>query len=182
MRIYTKTGDKGETSLYDGTRIRKDDIRVESYGTIDELNSFLGLAYHEIEDEGIKDKIYRVQKKLFFVSGELATKKEGKFKHGITKEDIKAMESWIDEVVAKTEKVDAFIIPGSSRASASLHVARTVCRRAERRIMSLAANEEVRADVIKFVNRLSDVIYAFARYLETDLTKVDFEKMGEESL
>ncbi len=92
------------------------------------------------------------------------------------------MENWIDEYLAKIEKVDSFIIPGSSQGSAALHVARTVCRRAERRILALAREDDVRPTVIKFVNRLSDTIYTFARFLETDLTKVDFAAMGKETL
>ncbi len=182
MKIYTKTGDKGETSLYDGTRVRKDSVRVESYGTVDELNSNLGFASHFIQDEDIRQKLFQVQKKLFFVAGELATKEEGKFKNGVTDEDIAALERWIDEYLTKIEKVDSFIIPGSSHGSASLHVARTVCRRAERRILALSREDEVRPQVIKFVNRLSDTIYAFARFLEKDITKVDFNEMGKEVL
>ncbi len=182
MKIYTKTGDKGETSLYDGTRVRKDSVRVESYGTVDELNSNLGFASHFIQDEDIRQKLFQVQKKLFFVAGELATKEEGKFKNGVTDEDISALERWIDEYLTKIEKVDSFIIPGSSHGSASLHVARTVCRRAERRILALSREDEVRPQVIKFVNRLSDTIYAFARFLEKDITKVDFNEMGKEVL
>lgn len=182
MKIYTKTGDKGETSLYDGTRVRKDSVRVESYGTVDELNSHLGFAAHFIEDEDVKAKLFKVQKKLFFVAGELATKEEGKFKNGVTDVEIAALESWIDEYLKKIDKVDAFIIPGSSPGSAALHVSRTVCRRAERRILALAREDEVRPEVIKFVNRLSDTIYAFARYLESSLTIVDFNEMGEEKL
>ncbi len=182
MKIYTKTGDKGETSLYDGTRVRKDSVRVESYGTVDELNSNLGFASHFIQDEDIRQKLFQVQKKLFFVAGELATKEEGKFKNGVTDEDIAALERWIDEYLTKIEKVDSFIIPGSSYGSASLHVARTVCRRAERRILALSREDEVRPQVIKFVNRLSDTIYAFARFLEKDITKVDFNEMGKEVL
>lgn len=182
MKVYTKTGDKSETSLYDGTRVRKDSVRVESYGTVDELNSHLGFASHFVDNDDIRKKLFKIQKKLFFVAGELATKEEGKFKNGVTDEDIKAMENWIDEYLAKIEKVDSFIIPGSSKGSAALHVARTVCRRAERRILALAREDDVRPTVIKFVNRLSDTIYTFARFLETDLTKVDFAEMGKETL
>lgn len=182
MKIYTKTGDKGETSLYDGTRVRKDSLRVESYGTVDELNSHIGFAMQFIEDEDVKEKLFKVQKKLFFVAGELATREEGKFQNGVTTEEITTMEHWIDYYLTKIGQVNAFIIPGSSKGSAALHVTRTVCRRAERKILALAREEEVRPEVIKFVNRLSDVIYAFARYLESDLRIVDFGEMGKEKL
>lgn len=182
MKIYTKTGDKGETSLYDGTRVRKDSVRVESYGTVDELNSQLGFAMQFVEDADVREKLYSVQKRLFFVAGELATQQEGRFQNGVTTEDIAAMERWIDQYLEKIGAVNAFIIPGSSKAAASLHVARTVCRRAERRILALAREDAVRPELIKFVNRLSDVIYTFARYSETDLRIVDFGEMGKEVL
>lgn len=182
MKIYTKTGDKGETSLYDGTRIRKDSLRVDSYGTIDELNSSLGFASHFIEDEDIKKKIFSIQKKLFFVAGELATKEEGKFANPIQDSHIKSLENWIDEYLTKIDKVDAFIVPGSSISSSSLHVSRTICRRAERRILTLASEEEVSPTLIKFVNRLSDTIYTFARYLESDIVLMDFKKFAEEEM
>lgn len=173
MKIYTKTGDKGQTSLYDGTRVDKDDIRVESYGTLDELNSYLGLCvlYAENEDKKIlKD----IQLKLFSVSGELATKKEGKYKNIVTEDDVKSLEDLIDSYVAKTDKVDAFIVPGSSLLSANLHIARTVCRRAERRIFTLSKVDAVSPILIKYVNRLSDLIYAIARYNEKELIYIKF--------
>ena len=182
MKIYTKTGDRGETSLYDGTRVRKDSVRVEAYGTVDELNSTIGNARNFIEDQDISERLFKIQKKLFFVAGELATSQNGEFKLSVTEEDIAALERWIDEILAKIDKVNAFIIPGSSKASSSLHVARTVCRRAERRILALDAETEVNPVLIKFVNRLSDTLYAFARYLESELVLVNFEEMAKEKL
>lgn len=181
-RIYTKTGDKGETSLYDGTRIKKDSVRVEAYGTVDELNSSLGFAKNFVEDEDIKQKIFKVQKKLFFVAGELATKEEGKFKNPIGEKEVKALESWIDEYLKKIDRVDAFIVPGTSRASAALHQSRTVCRRAERRILALAREENVNPLLIKFINRLSDTIYAFARFSESEIILMNFEAVAKEEL
>ena len=97
MKIYTKTGDKGETSLYDGTRVKKNSIRVESYGTIDELNSHLGFARNFIEDKDVSEKIFKIQKKLFFVAGELATTNGENFKNRITLEHVTALEGWIEE-------------------------------------------------------------------------------------
>jgi len=182
MKIYTKTGDKGETSLYDGTRIRKDSLRVESYGTIDELNSHIGFARNFIEDEDIRERLFKIQKKLFFVAGELATSKNGSFKYCISEDDISGLEKWIDEFLEKINKVDAFIIPGTSLAASLLHVSRTICRRAERRILALDAEDTVSPILIKFVNRLSDTIYAFARYLESDIILMDFEAMSKEKL
>lgn len=182
MRIYTKTGDKGETSLYDGARVRKDSVKVEAYGTVDELNSHLGFAKNFVEDEDVKEKIFKVQKKLFFVAGELATEDTSKFKNKIQEEHVTALEGWIDEYLEKIDKVDAFIVPGTSTSSAALHVARTVCRRAERRILALAREEEVNPHLIKFVNRLSDTIYALARYSEKEIILMDFEEMAKEKL
>ncbi|SHJ14944.1 cob(I)alamin adenosyltransferase [Geosporobacter subterraneus DSM 17957] len=176
MKIYTKTGDKGQTSLYDNTRVDKDSLRVESYGTIDELNSSLGLARNFVEDQEIVEILYRIQRELFDVAGELATKDREKFPEKVQENHIEVLEKYIDTYIEKIDKMDKFIIPGSNKASASLHVARTVCRRAERRILSLSREEQVSPFLIKYVNRLSDVIYALARYSETDLKYVEFEK------
>lgn len=182
MIIYTKTGDKGQTSLYDGTRVDKDSLRVEAYGTIDELNSYIGFATKFIEDKRINEKLLSIQKRLFFVAGELATVEKDKFTFNIKERDIQGLEKIIDEYLPKISGVDAFIVPGSSTASAALHVARTICRRAERRILSLKKQEEVSDLLIKFVNRLSDVLYTFARYLESDLKIMDFKKFYEEEI
>ncbi|NLK63775.1 MAG: cob(I)yrinic acid a,c-diamide adenosyltransferase [Tissierellia bacterium] len=182
MKIYTKTGDKGQTSLYDGTRVDKDSLRVESYGTVDELNSYIGFASKFINDQKIKENLKKIQMRLFFVAGELATVEAGKYKYTVKEEDIAALEKIIDDYLPKIRGFDAFIVPGSSEASAALHVARTICRRAERRILSLKRNEEVSEILLKFVNRLSDVLYTYARYLESDLTIMDFEKAYNEKL
>lgn len=182
MKIYTKTGDKGQTSLFDGTRIDKDSLRVEAYGTIDELNSSIGLASKFVKDEQIKEKLMKIQKRLFFVAGDLATVEENKFVYKIREEDIKALEKIIDEYLPKIAGFDSFILPGTSEASAALHVSRTICRRAERRILTLRKQEEVSELLIKFVNRLSDVLYTYARYLESDLVVMDFKKAYDEEL
>lgn len=178
MKIYTKTGDKGQTSLYDNTRIDKDSVRVESYGTIDELNSSLGFARNFIQNEKINEIIFQIQRSLFDVAGELATKNKEKFPEKINAEHVKDLENIIDEYLSKMNKEQQFkfIIPGSNKGSAALHVSRTICRRAERRIISLSRNEDVSEILLKYVNRLSDVIYTLARYLETSLTYVDFKK------
>ena len=182
MKIYTKTGDKGQTSLYDGTRIDKDSLRVESYGTVDELNSYIGFAMKFVDDDRIKDSLEKIQMRLFFVAGELATLEEGRYIYRVREEDIAALEKIIDDYLPKISGVDKFIVPGSSEASAALHVARTICRRAERRIISLKNKEEVSDTLLKFVNRLSDVLYTYARLLESDLAIMDFEKAYNEKL
>lgn len=182
MKIYTKTGDKGQTSLYDGTRIDKDSLRVESYGTVDELNSSIGFATKFVEEESIIKSLKNIQMRLFFVAGELATKEEGMYKYKVNEDDIQALEKIIDDYIPKIKGGDKFIVPGSSTAAAALHVSRTICRRAERRIITLKRNEEVSDILLKFVNRLSDVLYTYARYLESDLTVMDFEKAYNEKL
>ncbi|MCG8539777.1 MAG: cob(I)yrinic acid a,c-diamide adenosyltransferase [Clostridia bacterium] len=179
MKIYTKSGDRGKTSLYDNIRIDKDSVRVESYGTIDELNSSLGFARNFVLDNKITDIILRLQRELFDVAGELATKEREKFPEKITESHIKGLENIIDDYLSNMNKNEQskFIIPGSNKGSAALHVSRTICRRAERRIITLSRNEEISPLLIKYVNRLSDVIYTLSRYLETKLSYVDFKKV-----
>jgi cob(I)alamin adenosyltransferase len=175
MKIYTKTGDKGQTSLYDGTRIDKDSLRVDAYGTIDELNSYIGLSRNYVKDKEVDEILFKIQKKLFFIAGELATKEDGKFKRTANEQDIKKLEDIIDEYLKKIDTVNAFIVPGTSLASANLHVARTVCRRAERRIITLSKEENINPLLIKYVNRLSDTLYAMARYSEEKIIHMNFD-------
>ena len=173
MKIYTKTGDKGQTSLYDGTRVDKDSIRVESYGTIDELNSYIGLCMHYInEDE--KKVLCNIHRDLFYIGSELATKNTEKLNKVVTDNDIKNLENIIDKYMGEAKGIDSFIIPGTSLASAHLHIARTICRRAERIIISISKIEEVNPMLIKYINRLSDALYAIARYSEDKLIPMEF--------
>lgn len=175
MKIYTKGGDKGQTSLYDNTRVYKDSIRVECYGTIDELNCSLGLAKNFIEEGEIIKDINIIQKELFNVAGELATIDKNKFSNKVKEEDVKVLEKLIDYYMSKANATPQFIVPGSSKGSAALHVSRTVCRRAERRIISLSRKEEVSPVLLKYVNRLSDAIYAMARFIEDEIVLVNFD-------
>lgn len=178
MNIYTKTGDKGQTSLYDQHRVYKDDIRVEAYGTIDELNSALGMAKNFIQDEAIFTHVEWVQRMLFDVAGELATREGATFPERVSSKDIEQLEAWIDFYIDKMgrDQVFQFILPGSNKASGALHMARTICRRAERRMITLSKEAEISDTVIKFINRLSDCIYTFGRYLEDELTLIEFKK------
>lgn len=166
--IYTRTGDKGTTSLLDGSRVRKNNIRVESYGTIDELNSVLGFAKHFVKDAMIVDRIHTVQKELFKVAAELADPTGKTYPSHLGDDEIQRFEGWIDEYVQKMNPAPKFIIPGSSQASGALHVARTVCRRAERTMLALDEVEAINPSILKYVNRLSDLLYSFARYLEDE--------------
>ena len=174
MSIYTKTGDKGKTSLFDDKRVAKDDIRVESYGNVDELGTFMGLAKNYVEDQEMYDYIEYIQNKLFTVATNLATEDSKKVAHYMTGEDIEELEKIIDIYMSRIDEPKEFIIPGSSKKSAYLHVARTVCRRAERRIITLSETSMVDPLVIKYINRLSDTLYAMARYSEETQVKVKY--------
>ncbi len=174
--IYTKGGDKGMTSLYDGTRVGKDDIRVDTYGTVDELGAYLGLAICFLEDEpDLAEEIRGIQNQLFVVNHNLATADPAKIKRRIQEEEIVMLEKLVDKYMEKAGKFDGFIINGTSKPAAILHIARTVCRRAERRVVGLAREVEVDPLVVKFINRLSDTLYAFARYCEVKIIDVDWE-------
>lgn len=172
MKIYTKKGDRGETSLFDNKRVSKDDIRVESYGTIDELGSFIGLAKNYVEDEEIYNTLQEIQNKLFTVASYLATEDKEKIKFYIKEEDIDYLENLVDKYMGSLDNPKGFIVPGTNKKSAHLHVARTICRRGERRIITLAKQVDIDSLVIKYVNRLSDTLYAIARSLETEQVDV----------
>lgn len=171
--IYTKTGDKGTTSLFDAKRVSKDDIRVESYGTVDELGAFLGLAKNYVNNELYKN-IENIQHKLFTVATNLATEDRSKIAHHITEDDIKDLEALVDQYMGALGNPTGFIVNGSNKASAYLHVARTICRRAERRIITLTGNADIDPLVLKYVNRLSDTIYSMARFSEEEQRKVEY--------
>lgn len=171
--IYTKTGDKGTTSLFDSKRVSKDDIRVESYGTVDELGAFLGLAKNYVDDDLYKN-IEKIQHKLFTVATNLATEDRSKVQHHITNQDIEDLEKLVDKYMGALGNPTGFIVNGSNKSSAYLHVARTICRRAERRIITLMDREDIDPLVLKYVNRLSDTIYSMARFLEEDQRKVEY--------
>lgn len=166
--LYTKTGDKGETSLYGGTRVKKSSAKVDCYGTIDEANSMLGLAYSSSENKEIRLYINSIQKRLFSVGAELASDEKGSemLQDKVSKKDVDFLEGIVDECTEIVGKQTNFVVPGKNQASASLHVARTIIRRAERKIIALSEHDNVREDLLKYVNRLSDAIYALARVEE----------------
>ena len=180
MKIYTKTGDKGETSLYGGTRVSKAAARVESYGTLDELNAFIGLAKAEISDEKVLSQLQKIQFDLFTVGSEAATPTDklilanGKNRLDlmISEKEILELEHWMDDLDAELEPLQFFILPSGGKAAASIHVCRTVCRRAERAMVYLNETEEVRPELIKYLNRLSDYLFILARYI----SKISGEK------
>lgn len=166
--IYTRTGDKGTTGLYGGSRISKDSLRVCCYGTVDEANSTMGAAYAFLEDEDMKVFMHKLQEKMFVLGAELASDDNGKniLSQKIEKSDIEFLEKNIDTFIEETGKMKNFVIPGTSKASALLHVARTVVRRAERNIIELSKQENIREEILKYTNRLSDTLYAMARVEE----------------
>ena len=173
MKIYTKTGDKGDTSLYGGTRVSKAAARVESYGTLDELNAFIGLAKAEISDEKVLNQLKKIQFDLFTLGSESATPLDklmlanGKSRLPIiiTEIEIEELEQWMDAYEDKLQPLQYFILPGGGKSATALHVARTVCRRAERSLVLLNDVEEVRPELIKYLNRLSDYLFVLARYV-----------------
>lgn len=167
-KVYTRTGDKGTTSLVDGSRASKDCLRISAYGTIDELSSTLGLlaAMPDCPDE-IKEELTAVQRLMFEIGGYLATPvKPGEEPviAGLTEETAR-LEGWIDAIDERLPKLSSFVLPGGTQASAQCHVARTVCRRAEREIISLEREEFVDAAVVGYINRLSDYLFVVSRYL-----------------
>jgi len=170
-RIYTRAGNKGETDLLTGERIGKDDPRVEAYGTVDELISVLGVA-KVYSSKRTADYIHNIQQTLFFVNSELAINPESQeLKNDtlvnlkkVNTADVEMLEKIADELTDELPLLTNFVIPGGTKAAAFLHTCRTVCRRAERRIISLARIHPLNEEIIRYVNRLSDLLFVFSRY------------------
>ncbi|MCW3777539.1 cob(I)yrinic acid a,c-diamide adenosyltransferase [Lactobacillus sp. PFC-70] len=166
MPIYTKGGDKGTTSLYDGQRVKKDSLRVETYGTFDELNANISLADKLCVNPKNKAILQRVEYKMFFLQGEIATQNTQKFLENsrtISDDDVHELEQIIDHYTTELPKVTSFILPGASLAGAQLHICRTVCRRAERQFVRFSTDTDVRPVLERYINRLSDFMYIMAR-------------------
>jgi cob(I)alamin adenosyltransferase len=170
VKIYTKGGDTGETSLFGGERVSKSAPRVCAYGEVDELNSVLGVAVSELGHEDLLAMLKTIQSSLFDLGGELATpqieEREEKGKGGmprVSEADVVELEGWIDALETELEPLRNFILPGGAKAAALLHLGRTVCRRAERDVIALAAQERVAPLVVRYLNRLSDFLFVMAR-------------------
>lgn len=178
MRLYTRTGDEGKTSVIGG-RLYKDDPRVEAYGTTDELNSFVGEAIAELDEEIFADiipELLKIQHELFDCGGDLAmVKVTDKRPYKATEEIITFLEERIDEYIKEAPELERFILPGGSKASSKLHICRTVSRRAERQIVRLMNEAEINHVVLKYVNRLSDYFFAVARVANHRLGVNDVE-------
>ncbi len=166
-KIYTKTGDEGNTSLLGGNRVSKNHPRVEAYGNIDELNSFIGLLRSEIEDEYLTNALINVQTHLYYIGSLVACdscKEQSKLTQ-ITDSDISFLEKEIDSMTKTLPELEAFIIPGGNRAIANAHIARCVCRRAERSIINLAEKTHIDNLIITYLNRMSNYFFTLARKL-----------------
>ena len=177
MKIYTKTGDKGETGLYGGTKVSKADIRIEAYGTVDELNSYLGLVRDQKIDADTFETLIKIQKELFVVGAVLATPQEKEtLKNGekrlgrtmVTDQMITDIENEIDKMDAELPQMTHFVLPGGHTTVSYCHIARAVCRRAERLVVVLQQKEIIEPSVIKYLNRLSDYLFVLARKLTID--------------
>jgi cob(I)alamin adenosyltransferase len=166
VKIYTKTGDGGETGLFGGPRVKKSDARVEAYGDVDELNAAVGTVRAIVEDPEIDRELAHVQDELFCVGAELATPAGAKARSAIPSIDAgwtARLERAIDAWSAELPRLERFVLPGGTRTAAALHVARCICRRAERRVVALAAEAEIAPAALAYLNRLSDFLFVAAR-------------------
>ncbi len=175
MKIYTKKGDTGETSLIGGTRVPKCSMRIESYGTVDELNSHLGLIRDQEINSKYKTQILEIQDRLFTIGSSLASD-PGKSKMkipGLFDEDVENLERWMDEMDGDLPEMKSFVLPGGHPTVSICHIARCVCRRAERIVVDLMQNEHVDEVVPRYINRLSDYLFVLSRKLTQDLGAIE---------
>ncbi len=168
MKIYSKTGDGGDTGLFGGGRVSKSHIRVEACGALDELGAFVGSARAASAVEEVRDRLEVVQHDLFGLGAELATPPPAEGRRRPDTPDlplhrVEEMERWIDEIIAETPDLDDFVLSGGSPGAVAIDLARTVCRRAERAVVGLALEVDVDAGILRYLNRLSDLLFAFAR-------------------
>ncbi len=171
LKIYTKTGDDGTTGLVGGNRVKKYDLRLEAYGTVDELNSVIGVLRSADLPFDVVEILNKIQNKLFNIGSLLASDEKGEAftkSLAITQENIKVLEDEIDKYQEKLPELTQFVLPGGNLQSAQCHVARTVCRRAERRIIEFAEHTKVQPEIIIYINRLSDFLFVLARKLAFD--------------
>jgi cob(I)alamin adenosyltransferase len=163
MKIYTRTGDEGTTGLFGGERVRKDALRVEAYGTVDECNAAIGTARAHALDPALDALLHDIQNQLFVVGGDLATPGPSDYVPRTTQPMVDWCETQIDALEAGLPALRRFILPGGTPAAAGLHLARTVCRRAERLCVALHADEPLTTPVLQYLNRLSDLLFVLAR-------------------
>tara|TARA_B100000614_G_scaffold207891_1_gene190437 strand:- start:392 stop:940 length:549 start_codon:yes stop_codon:yes gene_type:complete len=177
MKVYTKSGDLGETSLLGGSRISKAELQIESYGTIDELNSYLGLIRDQINNKNITLELIEIQDRLFTIGSHLANDKtKNKIKLPEIKErDVNRLENEIDKLDEELPAMTAFILPGGNIISSHIHIARCVCRRAERQVVRLNKSWEIPNIIIKYLNRLSDYLFVLSRKISKDFSGKEIE-------
>ena len=171
MKIYTRTGDDGTTGLIGGSRVKKYNIRLEAYGTVDELNSYIGVIRSMQTDKRADAVLEKIQNKLFVIGSNLASDgSEGALKKQLPckSSDVEMLEQEMDHLISVLPELNHFILPGGCQASSFCHVARTVCRRAERRIVELAEKNEIDQNLIKYINRLSDYLFVLSRKVSID--------------
>lgn len=170
MKIYTKTGDNGTTALYGGKRLSKGDLKIEAYGTVDELNSYIGLTATYLTEKEYHDVLADIQSRLFDIGTHLAaeTGKNNLILPEISEVTITLLETYIDKMNEQLPELKYFILPGGNRAAAVAHIARTVCRRAERCVVRLAEHDTVEPILIQYLNRLSDFLFVLARKFAHD--------------
>ncbi len=167
FKIYTKTGDKGETALLGGTRVPKSHIRIEAYGTVDELNSWIG-NIKDVLSQDFHAELYQIQNYLFTLGSHLATSPEKDIKMSIpalNEQEINFLEASIDKMEESLPPLKNFVLPGGDEAASKIHIARCVCRRGERICVALAYQEELDEQIIKYLNRLSDYLFVLSRYV-----------------
>ena len=171
MKIYTKTGDKGKTALFGGKRVEKDDIRIEAYGTVDELNSNIGLLHSFVNSEEIKNELLYIQSRLFDCGAILATDPDKNLiASKISSEDYELLENAMDRMNTELPELRAFILPSGSKEIAIAHICTSVCRRAERRVVTFVnAVKGIAANVVIYLNRLSDYFFVVARFVGKEL-------------
>jgi cob(I)alamin adenosyltransferase len=163
MRLYTKGGDKGETGLIGGGRVPKDHPRIAAYGDMDELNAAIGLVRAACDDEAWCDRMQRIQECLFVLGASVMNVGRDQRAPCLTEDDVSVLERWIDSADESVEPLKHFVLPGGSEAAARLHLARTICRRAERGVVALSREESVAPIAMVYLNRLSDLLFAWAR-------------------
>jgi cob(I)alamin adenosyltransferase len=186
VKIYTRGGDAGETSLFGGERVKKSSARVGAYGEVDELNAVLGVAASELGHDDLRAKLATIQSSLFDLGGELATpavearEEKGKGMPRVSDGDVAELESWIDALETELEPLRNFILPGGAKAAALLHQGRTVCRRAERAVIALGEREPVGLLLVRYLNRLSDLLFVMARVVNRRAGVAEPQWIGRE--
>lgn len=185
IRIYTKTGDDGTTGLFGGSRVSKDHLRIEAYGTVDELNAVIGVVRTCPLPAQLEQQLGVISADLFTLGADLATPLDPPPIYEIprvSEEHVVELERWIDTYDSELEPLKTFILPGGTSAAAHLHVARTVCRRAERRVVALAANEDIGTAVLHYLNRLSDFLFTASRIANASASVADIPWKPKQSV